>query len=187
MSLCVCVLCMRGCCRERPGEWETDRVNTSVFFCCHFQSLCFVCDLRVGRSESWNTFRKDSGWDGTLSASGQRLYTHTHKVMHIYLHNRPQTMFIIPLFYTEWHVLGTLTFRFKKKWCSVIERKWILSVFLILVDFVTWYLEYTVFLTAFKEVRSAYLWRRRWVWDLHHWLPSLQEKDSHVSFTHTAL
>ncbi len=34
---------------------------------------------------------------------------------------------------------------------------------------------------ALPEVWSSYLWRRRWIWDIHPWLPPLQKEDSYVS------
>lgn len=34
---------------------------------------------------------------------------------------------------------------------------------------------------ALPEVWSPYMWRRRWIWNLHPWLPSLQKEDCYVS------
>lgn len=38
-----------------------------------------------------------------------------------------------------------------------------------------------LFFSALPEVRCAHLWRRRWIWNFHPWLPSLQKEDRHVS------
>lgn len=35
--------------------------------------------------------------------------------------------------------------------------------------------------SALPEVRSSCLRRRRWIWNLHPWLPPLQKEDSYVS------